>query len=80
MEPTGGFGHYIILVREGDAITGKENLLVSPFLDYRVAWLFGEIPLKKGEDIDIYIVTALPGGSYGPQELIFSFNLVPVFT
>jgi hypothetical protein len=80
MEPTGGFGHYIILVREGDAITGKENLLVSPFLDYRVAWLFGEISLKKGEDIDIYIVTALPGGSYGPQELIFSFNLVPVFT
>ncbi len=62
MWPSGGFGHYVMLT--------DGNLALSPFVKYTSAWWFDELTLE-GLPTVIDLETSLPGGSFGPQRLLF---------
>ena len=62
MQPSGGFGHYVMEV--------DGQLELSPFVSYRYAWLFHRARLR-GRRTRLEITTALPGGAFGPQTLYF---------
>jgi len=62
MQPSGGFGHYLMVT--------NGQLSLSPFVSYTSAWWFGNIPLHNNLT-QIDLATTLPGGASGPQKLLF---------
>lgn len=62
MQPSGGFGHYVMYT--------DGSLALSPYVSYTHAWWFHELTVH-GPSTIINLQTSLTGGSYGPQKLLF---------
>jgi hypothetical protein len=63
MQPTGGAGVYVMSV--------NDHPMLSGYVDYTSAWWIDEITSRKSCAI-LNLETSLPGGSAGPQQLLFA--------
>ena len=66
MQPSGGSGQYVM-----NLPSPRNQPLMSPSVNYKSAWWFYELqPYPAGRDFELQ--TSLPGGSDGPQRLLFA--------